>query len=377
MIIKNNTLYIIATPIGNLADITYRAIYLLKACNVILCEDTRVAYKLLSKYNIDLTNKKLIVHNKDNENEDEFLKILHIIRDDKIVAFISDAGTPCISDPGGALSNFLMQKNIEIDFLPGPCAVISAFVLSGFESKQFTFLGFVPKTTENKIKFFERIKAIELSLYDNHNLLNLTYESSSYEPNLENLTDTQNLENLTDIQEETEEIIDFQETNAQENKLALKLKKNSNIKNINVNINESTESKFNNQNSRNSYIFYDTKERLQGTLEALYAVLYNQEVAISREMTKMNQETIKARVSELIHDNFAKINHIKGELAIVISINTDLLVQSNVIEQLEDNIKQLLKKHFSIKDIAQIISNKYPVSKNQTYKIICSIKEQS
>ncbi|MFO1130252.1 MAG: 16S rRNA (cytidine(1402)-2'-O)-methyltransferase [Rickettsiales bacterium] len=312
MLIHNNTLYIVATPIGNLADITYRAIYLLKQASIILCEDTRLIYKLLNRYDISTENKKLIVHNKDNEIEEEFIKILQFIKDDNLVVLVSDAGTPCVSDPGAKLINFLINNNINIDFLPGPCAAIAALVLSGFESNQFTFLGFAPKTEESKKKFFEKIKTMELAIKD---IKNLTLEISK---------------NIT-------------------NSMAI---------------------------NTNNYIFYETSDRLVNTLEILSDVLHNQKISIAREITKLNQEVIRDNVANLISNNASKLNHIKGEIVVIININLHLLIQNHNIQEFEENIIQLLNKNIAIKDIAHIISEKYPISKNYAYKLACQLKEE-
>lgn len=140
-------IYFISTPIGNLEDISFRAIKILKEVDIIFCEDTRVSLKLLSKYNI---NKKLQSFHKYNE-----YKLCEYIEDlnnkNKNIAIISDAGTPIISDPGNILTKFLHEKNIKYTLIPGACALISALVLSGFDSSKFLFAGFIPeKNTERK-----------------------------------------------------------------------------------------------------------------------------------------------------------------------------------------------------------------------------------
>ncbi len=139
-------LYVVSTPIGNLEDITLRAIYILKNSELILCEDTRISIKLLKKFNI---NAKMISYHKFNERKCSG-KIIQLIKNNKIVSLISDAGTPVISDPGMILINECIKNNIEIHPIPGPSAVISALSVSGFDEK-FLFYGFLPNS-ENQIK---------------------------------------------------------------------------------------------------------------------------------------------------------------------------------------------------------------------------------
>ena len=141
--IKKN-LYIVSTPIGNLNDISLRAIDTLKKSDYILCEDTRVSKNLLDKYKI---KSKLISNHKFNEKKN-LSKIIALIKQGLFVSLISDAGTPNISDPGAILIRECIKNNIQIIPLPGPSAAISAISISGF-SEKFFFYGFFPE--KNKI----------------------------------------------------------------------------------------------------------------------------------------------------------------------------------------------------------------------------------
>ena len=132
-------LYIVPTPIGNLADITLRALEVLKNSNYILCEDTRISKKLLEKYKI---KSKLISNHKFNEKKN-LLKIIGFLRSGLVISLISDAGTPGVSDPGLILINECLKNDIEIIPLPGASAVTSAISISGFSDK-FFFYGFFP-----------------------------------------------------------------------------------------------------------------------------------------------------------------------------------------------------------------------------------------
>ena len=142
-------LYLVSTPIGNMADISYRAISVLKNSNLILCEDTRVSKKLISKYSI---NSNLISYHKFNEKK-SIEKILIELKSNKIISLISDAGTPTISDPGKVLVQACIKENINIVPVPGSSAVTAALSISGFSEKYF-FYGFFPeKKSEIKENF--------------------------------------------------------------------------------------------------------------------------------------------------------------------------------------------------------------------------------
>ena len=133
-------LYLISTPIGNLGDITLRAIEILKNSDHILCEDTRVSKNLLKKHNI---NSDLISYHKFNEAK-SLDKVIKLLQSGSLISLISDAGTPVVSDPGKLLVNECVKNNIRIVPIPGPSAVTSAISVSGF-SEKFLFYGFLPE----------------------------------------------------------------------------------------------------------------------------------------------------------------------------------------------------------------------------------------
>ncbi len=152
-------LYIVSTPIGNLRDITLRALDILKKSNIILCEDTRVSKKLLSHYEIQT---KLISNYKFNEKKN-LEKVINIINQGKIVSLISDAGTPVISDPGKLLINRCIEENILIAPIPGPSAVTASISVSNF-SDQFYFHGFLSDKINSIRKEFEIFKNLKCSI---------------------------------------------------------------------------------------------------------------------------------------------------------------------------------------------------------------------
>ena len=157
--IINSGLYLVSTPIGNMEDITFRALNILKKSDIILCEDTRRSGKLLSYFKI---NNKLIPYHKFNE-EKISNRIVESIKKDKIVSLISDAGTPSISDPGMILVKKCIQENLFVFPVPGPSAVTSAVSVSGFSDK-YLFYGFLTKKEKELEKIFNGLSNIDYSL---------------------------------------------------------------------------------------------------------------------------------------------------------------------------------------------------------------------
>ena len=137
---STGNLYVVATPIGNLEDITLRAIKILKEVDFILCEDKRVTIRLLNKYEI---KTKLISFHKHNEKE-EAENIIYHLKSGKNIALVSDAGSPLISDPGTELISTAHKNNIKVITIPGPSALISALSICPVKFNEFTFLGFLP-----------------------------------------------------------------------------------------------------------------------------------------------------------------------------------------------------------------------------------------
>ena len=152
-------LYLVPTPIGNLKDITFRALETLRKSDFILCEDTRVSKNLLNKYKI---NTKLVSNHKFNEKKN-LSKMIDILKRGLIVSMISDAGTPNISDPGNLLVNECLKNDIEIIPLPGPSAVTTALAASGFSDK-FFFYGFFPEKNNEILKILETTKKLDSSI---------------------------------------------------------------------------------------------------------------------------------------------------------------------------------------------------------------------
>lgn len=152
-------LYLIPTPIGNLQDITLRALETLRKVDYILCEDTRKTRILLNHFNIQ---KQLVSHHKFNEHKTTD-KIVNDIKSGKVIALVSDAGTPGISDPGYLLVNKCLEHQIELENLPGPSALLPALVNSGLPCEKFCFEGFLPQK-KGRQKILNRLKEEERTM---------------------------------------------------------------------------------------------------------------------------------------------------------------------------------------------------------------------
>jgi 16S rRNA (cytidine1402-2'-O)-methyltransferase len=264
-------LYIIATPIGNLEDITLRALETLRSVDLILCEDTRHSQKLLSHYAI---KKKLWSYN-DHSNESIRNKILEEINNNKSIALISDAGTPLISDPGYKLVDQLQKHNITVTTCPGSCSPIAALVISGYPTNKFSFFGFLP--TQDKDREKELISA-------------QAYSGSS--------------------------------------------------------------------------IFFSTSKKLETDLKDIQNTLGDIEICIVRELTKIFEQRVVDKISNIISLHNDK--PLKGEIIIIIppqSLATDMVKIKKQVQKLQD-------LNFSSKDIVKIFSITHNnLSKKEIYNL--------
>lgn len=150
----SGNLYLVATPIGNLEDITFRAIHILKEVDIIAAEDTRQTLKLLNYYEI---SKPLISYHRHNE-EVKVEGLIKKLKEGKNIALVSDAGTPIISDPGEVIVKEAIRENIQIIPIPGACALINALISSGLDTKEFCFYGFLPLNKKLRKEKLEQIK---------------------------------------------------------------------------------------------------------------------------------------------------------------------------------------------------------------------------
>lgn len=167
------TLYTVATPIGNLEDLSQRAINTLRRVGYILCEDKRVSAKLLSRFEIE---NKLIAYHKFNEKE-QLERVIEDLQGGIDVALISDAGTPCISDPGRILVNELYEQGIKVTPVSGPCAVSTFLSAVPKIDEEYTFYGFIGRTGAEQEKVFSKYSNTDLIFYESPNRLVKTLEN--------------------------------------------------------------------------------------------------------------------------------------------------------------------------------------------------------
>ncbi|MFH1727746.1 MAG: 16S rRNA (cytidine(1402)-2'-O)-methyltransferase [Pseudomonadota bacterium] len=160
MATSKGTLYLVGTPIGNLEDITLRAIRTLKEVDYIACEDTRVTKKLLAKYEI---KNELISYHKFNEKS-RVSRLIELLKRGSDVAIVTNAGTPCISDPGSVLVKEAYKQQLSVIDIPGPCSIVSAYNLSGFDLSGFLFLGFFPRKKGDAENRLEHYKDMEVPI---------------------------------------------------------------------------------------------------------------------------------------------------------------------------------------------------------------------
>ncbi len=150
----SGTLYVVATPIGNLEDITYRAVRIFQEVDLIAAEDTRHSRKLLNHYAIDTALISYHEHNEESRAEQLVAKLQSGLS----IALISDAGTPCIADPGYRLVFSCREEGVQVVAVPGPSAVVTALSISGLPTDAFRFVGFLPAKTHGRCQFLEQIK---------------------------------------------------------------------------------------------------------------------------------------------------------------------------------------------------------------------------
>lgn len=175
-------IYLVATPIGNLEDITLRAIKVLKEVDIVVAEDTRQTLKLLN--HLEISKPMISFHR--HSKEERIEEIIDKLKLGKNIALVSDAGTPVISDPGEEIVKKAIEENIEVVPIPGPCALIAGLISSGIDAKEFTFLGFLPlnsKTRKEKLKEIKTSNKTSIIYEAPHKLIQTLTDLEEYTGN--------------------------------------------------------------------------------------------------------------------------------------------------------------------------------------------------
>lgn len=267
-------LYIVATPIGNLDDITYRAVKVLNAVDLIAAEDTRHTLKLLNHLEI---SKPLMSYYKETEKVKAKI-IIDKLKEGKNVAVVSDAGTPGISDPGFEVIKEAIKENIVVIPIPGACAAINSLICSGLDTRQFLFVGFLSAKAKEKKDKLNELKNVQSTL-----------------------------------------------------------------------------------------IFYEAPHKIDETLKCMFNIFGDREISIGREMTKIHEEFIRGKISEVME----KIEP-KGEMVIIVEgaekSESDIARDSRNEMTLEEHYVYYERQGFEKKEIIKMIAKDRGVNKNEIYK---------
>lgn len=276
-------LFLVPTPIGNLKDITLRALEVLKDVDIIAAEDTRQSLKLLNHYEI---KKPLVSYHMHNE-QGKSMDLIDKLKTGKNIAVVTDAGTPGISDPGAIIVQKCIQEGIEFVVLPGATAFTTALVYSGLDTTRFLFRGFIPRETKERKILIEEIKDVKESL-----------------------------------------------------------------------------------------IFYESPHRLLSTLTLLHLELGNRKISVSRELTKLHEETVRGTILETIETFKNRV--VKGEIVIVVEGKQQAEIEEEKAKEwenvgIEDHIKKLIEEGFQKKDAIKKVAKDRGISKNEVYKYSTNI----
>ena len=266
-------IYLVATPIGNLEDMTFRAIETLRNVDLIAAEDTRHTLQLLNHFEISKPMVSYHRHNEETKTEEIITKVLQ----GQNVAIVTDAGTPGISDPGEEIVKVAIENDIEIIPIPGACALINSLIVSGISTKEFSFFGFLPLNKKNRKETLDKIK--------------------------------------------------------RENK---------------------------------TVILYEAPHKLLKTLEDVLENIGNVDAAIVRELTKVHEEKVYGKISDLIE----KFNEPRGEFVIILDLNNiqnEEKIDFNNIS-LENHYKYYEKSGLDKKEIIKQIAKDRDVPKNEIYQ---------
>ena len=267
----NGKLLIVGTPIGNLSDFSPRAIEALVSADLILCEDTRRTRKLLTHFRIEKPVQSFHEHNEDEKSS----RIIDTILEGQVVALVSDAGMPVVSDPGFRLVRIARERGVVVEPIPGPFAGVMALAASGIAPSPFTFFGFAPHREGERLDFYRRVAA-----------------------------------------------------------------------------------------TGHTAIVYESPERAIDSLKNALTILGDVEVSVAREMTKMHEEFVNGRISEVI----AKLKP-RGEITIVFAAAQEKRPDVSRDELIRE-FDQLRAGGMRRNDAVKVIAEKYGLRKNQIYKLL-------
>ena len=262
------TLFLVATPIGNLSEISQRTLETLREADVVACEDTRNTLKLFSRF--DIHTRMITYHNFNEEASSE--GIIALLKEGKNVALVSDAGYPLISDPGYELVNRVIEEGFDIVTVSGPNAALNALVASGLDTAHYLYYGFLNSRQSQARKEMEDLKELPYTL-----------------------------------------------------------------------------------------IFYEAPHRILKTLKTAYEVFGDRRAVIARELTKIHEEYIRGRLSELI-----KLEEIKGEIVLLIEGKKEEKKDID-LEELRSEIDVLIKEGHRTKEAVAMTASRYRISKNELY----------
>ena len=273
---SNGTLYLCATPIGNLEDMTFRAVKILKEVDFIAAEDTRHTRKLLTHFDIHTPLIRYDEFSKTQSGE----KILNLLREGKNIACVSDAGLPAISDPGADLVKLAVESNIKVCPIPGANAALSALICSALDTSKFTFVGFLPKTAKNRREL------------------------------------------LTELSTRPETLI-----------------------------------------------FYESPHHLKKTLTELLDTLGNRNAVLARELTKIHEEFLRGKISELAENLSEPI----GEFVIVVEGKKNSDEVQTPAENFIDVYKNLISQGVDKKSAIREVAKKFNLSRREIYNAVINI----
>jgi 16S rRNA (cytidine1402-2'-O)-methyltransferase len=276
------TLYIVATPIGNLEDVTLRALRILKEADLIAAEDTRHTQKLLSHYGIA---NRLTSYHEHNELAKAHA-LMERLKQGKRVALVTDAGTPGISDPGYRLVREAASAGITIVPIPGPSALTAVLSVSGLPTDRFVFEGFLPARKAERRRRLESLREESRTL-----------------------------------------------------------------------------------------VFYEAPHRIGGCLEDLLQILGDREIVLAREMSKIHEEFLRGRLSEIKRE--AEGREIRGEIALVVKGSEPFPEQTGGrVELLRAEIERLQAEGMRVKDIAALLGERFSLSKREIYRLVLEAKDR-